>query len=592
MIGTGKSFIGALLAKILHDHSEEKILLLSYTNHALDQFLEDLMDIGIPTDSIVRLGSKSSSRTESLRLFNQSSDYRRTASTWDAINGLQNRMGTHENSLRSLVPEFDKSKPIKANLLDYLEFSDEDSDFFYALKVPEQEDGMVLVGKAGKNVDPYYLYDRWAHGQDPGIFAPSPEYRAVWELTHAAREAKIRKWTRAVLEERTAEVLGQAQGYNELERQLTQTLNQRTADILQGKRIIACTTTAAAMHTQQLRNASPGVVLVEEAGEILESHVLTAMTPDTKQLILIGDHQQLRPKVKEFGLTVEKGDGYDLNRSLFERLILSGLPHTTLNRQHRMCPQISFLVKSLTYPNLLDAPETKQRAPIRGIQTRVIFINHEYPETEIQTLVNREPDTKGSKQNPFEVTMVLKIVRYLAQQGYGTSDQAILTPYLGQLSLLRHALSQDNDPVLNDLDSFDLVKAGLLPSASASHSKRPIKLSTIDNYQGEEADIVVASLTRSNINGAIGFMAEPQRLNVLLSRARNALILIGNANTFISSAKGKKTWEPFLDLLSKDGLLYDGLPVQCERHPDKKMILRFPQDFDEECPDGGCSAPW
>lgn len=69
-----------------------------------------------------------------------------------------------------------------------------------------------------------------------------------------------------------------------------------------------------------------------------------------------------------------------------------------------------------------------------------------------------------------------------------------------------------------------------------------LTLTCLDNYQGEESDIVVASLSRSNDHHDIGFMSSPQRLNVLLSRARNALILIGNATTFLDARKGKELW--------------------------------------------------
>lgn len=75
--------------------------------------------------------------------------------------------------------------------------------------------------------------------------------------------------------------------------------------------------------------------------------------------------------------------------------------------------------------------------------------------------------------------MVLKIVRYLGQQGYGTDKLVILTPYLGQLRELKEALKKDNDPVLNDLDSYDLVHAGLMTSSAAKMGKRPIKIATI-----------------------------------------------------------------------------------------------------------------
>jgi hypothetical protein len=84
-----------------------------------------------------------------------------------------------------------------------------------------------------------------------------------------------------------------------------------------------------------------------------------------------------------------------------------------------------------------------------------------------------------SKQNLWEASMILKVVRYMAQQGYGTAQQVVLTPYLGQLVLLREQLARENDPVLNDLDSAELVKAGLLTQASASSTKGVIRLSTI-----------------------------------------------------------------------------------------------------------------
>jgi hypothetical protein len=75
--------------------------------------------------------------------------------------------------------------------------------------------------------------------------------------------------------------------------------------------------------------------------------------------------------------------------------------------------------------------------------------------------------------------MVLKILRYLGQQGYRTDQIVILTPYLGQLRALQQALKVDNDPVLNDLDSADLVRAGLVTPAAAEIAKKPIRLATI-----------------------------------------------------------------------------------------------------------------
>jgi superfamily I DNA and/or RNA helicase len=190
--------------------------------------------------------------------------------------------------------------------------------------------------------------------------------------------------------------------------------------------------------------------------------------------------RQLRPKVNHYHLTVEKGEGYDLNRSLFERLVLKGYPHETLSEQHRMRPEISDLIRNLTYPNLVDAASTKSRPQLKGVQDFVVFIRHDQPEDDLPQLADRRDITAtSSKQNKYEVQMVLKIVRYLAQQGYGTEKIVILTPYLGQLQKLNAALKTENDPILNDLDSYDLVRAGLLPAATAKTNKRPIRLATI-----------------------------------------------------------------------------------------------------------------
>ena len=166
-----------------------------------------------------------------------------------------------------------------------------------------------------------------------------------------------------------------------------------------------------------IRRANPDIVLVEEAGEILESHILTALTLSVKQLILIRDDKQLRPKANNYALSVEKGNRYDFNRSLFERLILQGQEHTTLRIQHRIHPEISVLVRELIYPELIDRPNTTNRkCPLR-VQGRVIFVNHTHPKVESTNIVDRrKPKRTNSRQNPFEAKMVLRLVRYLSQR--------------------------------------------------------------------------------------------------------------------------------------------------------------------------------
>ena len=87
-------------------------------------------------------------------------------------------------------------------------------------------------------------------------------------------------------------------------------------------------------------------------------------------------------------------------------------------------------------------------------------------------------------------------------------------------------------------------------------------------------------------------MSAPQRLNVLLSRARNGLIIIGNAETFKRSKKGTAVWTPLFQHLVRNGMFFEGLPAKCEQHPAKTIVLSTPEDFDVHCPSGGCSLPW
>lgn len=103
---------------------------------------------------------------------------------------------------------------------------------------------------------------------------------------------------------------------------------------------------------------------------------------------------------------------------------------------------------------------------------------------------------------------------------------------------------------------------------------------------------MVTSLVRSNSQGDIGFMSSPQRLNVLLSRARIGLIMIGNSATFLNSKKGADTWMPFFDFMKHANYLYDGIPVICQRHPTRTFLMKTQDDFAMHCPDGGCSDPW
>ncbi|CAM1502642.1 Fc.00g074180.m01.CDS01 [Cosmosporella sp. VM-42] len=593
--GTGKSFIGALLILIILRLTDHRVLILSYTNHALDQFIEDLMDIGINLEDIVRLGSKSTAATEPTRLDKQRR-FHRSREEWDIVNHLKTEATMVREELEELSRKLSRKRVDATDILDFLEFSDDYASFWNAFQVPD-DDGFLLVGANNKTLQSGDLYNCWARNialNSIGNLAYSLDTtsRSVWDIPPARRQEFNARWSAQVRREQIVAFADCSKRSDDLRARIDSIFNEGKRRVLREKRVIACTTTAAAMYQSIIKTARPDVVMVEEAGEILEAHVITALSPSVKQLILIGDHKQLRPKVNNYKLTIEKGEGYDLNVSLFERLIRQGHHFTTLQEQHRSHPDISHFTRMLAYEELKDVPKTFEREPIRGLPSRVIFVHHEEPEEQMTDVgERRDPSSNGSKRNPHEAQMVLKIVRFLAQQGYKTENMVVLTPYLGQLSLLRDTLRRENDPYLNDLDSHDLLRAGLIPEAAAKVNKKPLRLSTIDNYQGEESDIVIASLTRSNTSGNIGFLYARERLVVLMSRARNGIILFGNMLTFEASKKGGPMWTEYFTALKDKNCLFDGVPVYCERHPDRKALLKKPGDFEQHCPDGGCSEP-
>ncbi|KAK1829287.1 P-loop containing nucleoside triphosphate hydrolase protein [Podospora conica] len=587
--GTGKSYIGAQIAKCFF-LAGKTILVISFTNHALDQFLEDLLNAGAK--------AKCSAATAPLLLRDQKSAYRRSPEAWDIINRHRAAANVLAQEVTNSFQSYRGFSPGWSDISEYLEFSDEDQRFYTALLMPAEMEngGWKQAGKGGRAVGPDYLYRQWIDGKGPGTFAKgmSAESKSVWALPKAERKSHDARWRRVLLEERLQNIQELVRQYNQKQELIDGMFSAGEASILRQKRVVGCTTTGAAKYARLIRAARPDVVIVEEAGEILESHVLTALAPTVKQLVLIGDHKQLRPRAQNYALSVEKGDGFDLNRSLFERLILQGAKHVTLTKQHRMVPEISLFPRMMTYPDLVDGPKTSGRPAMRGIRDRVVFLNHSVLEESDGSIKDRRDmaSMKESKKNRFEAEMVLRCIKFFGQQGYMSSQIVILTPYLGQVRVLQDLLRENqHDPELSEMDKRELIRAGLLSEAASKVDRKPIRVSTIDTYQGEENDIVIASLTRSNESGEIGFMSAPERLNVLITRARNCLVMIGNMVTFMQSKKGRPVWHPFFDLLKTHGHLYDGLPVRCEKHPERKALLKEPLDFDKSCPDGGCNEP-
>ncbi|CAI5953182.1 unnamed protein product [Closterium sp. NIES-65] len=442
----------------------------------------------------------------------------------------------------------------------------------------------------------------------------------------------------------------------------------------------------------------PRVIIVEEAAEVLEAHILTSLTPQTQHIILIGDHLQLRPKVEVYELSKDSHKGFDLDVSLFERLALSRqIPVYTLATQRRMRPEIADLIRYTIYPDLRDHPFVQGYVPslsplaspsglgedshkglalskqipmytlamqrrlrpeiadlirytiypdlrdhpfvqgcvpypdilrmgislhtwewypdVRGMAANLHFWDHNFPETGGDDL--REGK---SKSNAGEAAMVVALATYLLQQGYTGGEVTILTPYVGQLLKLRQALSQVVNVRLGEGDAEVVEEAeekaatreggtegdeagnGLVagkgkglglefaaPKAVTANLKDAVRLATVDNFQGEESTVIIISLVRNNGDGKIGFLKSPNRTNVLLSRAKHGMYIIGNASTMRAATSKSVLWPRIMDMLESKGRVEKSIPLRCVNHPDTVTHIERAGEFKEKASEGGCS---
>jgi len=286
--------------------------------------------------------------------------------------------------------------------------------------------------------------------------------------------------------------------------------NQIRDDILDKTQIVCCTCIGSGNEILDGRRFSQ--VLIDEATQATEPASLVPLIRGARQIVLVGDHKQLPPTVLSFRAE-EKG----LKRSLFERLVDLGIEPFLLTKQYRMHPSISkFPNKQFYSSKLIDGVNASSRPAPAGLlwpdwDNPVAFIPIEGGE-----LVS--PDGT-SRENPAEVSWVLKITEDLLEAGELTKkDIGIITPYAGQVRAIRNSMDEKLDDV---------------------------EVRTVDGYQGREKEVIIFSCVRSNPEGNVGFLAEPRRLNVALTRAKRGLIVIGDPATLRSD----KNWQAWLEYI-------------------------------------------
>ncbi|GLA58227.1 hypothetical protein AtubIFM54640_007373 [Aspergillus tubingensis] len=524
--GTGKSYVGLQLARCLLYNKDMlnlgPILCVCYTAHALDQFLDGLLKSGVT--NIIRIGPRSASpHIESLSLETRKQE------PGPRIKGLPRIKNESRVKLLSISSRIDE-------LLKQAQSSGHSLVLGVLKKRFPSHSNRIISGYPGQT-DTNAL-QAWVSGDAPGDWSDANIVRSidrllqedVWTLKASERARLLSYWQEAALTEINQQVLTLLEAHSAEKERYTSAFNMSDVQRLNDCQVVGVTTTQLANNADLLRNLNAKVLICEEAAEVLESHVLTALIPSIQHAILIGDHLQLRPRISNLRLSMDyerESPKYNLDESLFERLanfrfgestsIEGGqneqeysFPVMQLSHQRRMHPSISELVRETLYPKLQDHPTMASYPLVPGIAHRLYWLDHPHLEDPTDPT---EP--MQSKTNTWEIGMVTALVRHLCQQGkYGPGEIAVLTPYVGQLRMLRNVLEKEMTLIISETDSdvLDETEGLEVSGTSTAHAKwcgkqgAPLKgslldvvrLATVDNFQGEEASVVIVSLVRSN----------------------------------------------------------------------------------------------
>ena len=369
-------------------------------------------------------------------------------------------------------------------------------------------------------------------------FESHPDYPQLWAIRKAIRE--LRKNRKK----------GSENYHQKMER-----LKSRAAEIeirinseLFGEaRVIACTLVGSAHRL--LEGMKFGTLFIDEAAQALEAACWIPMRRASR-VILAGDHCQLPPTVKSIA-ALRAG----LGKTLMER-IAENKPEvvTLLKIQYRMNDEIMRFSSDWFYGGKVEsAPQIKYRSvldydhPITWIDTsneenKITIEGEDAPEDSASTsssvsAANQNSDLNFKEQfvgesfgriNKAEAELtLLTLAEYFTKIGKQrvlseSIDVGIISPYRAQVQYLKKLIKK-----------YEFFKP----------YRRLISVNTVDGFQGQERDVILISLVRSNDEGQIGFLKDLRRMNVAMTRARMKLIILGNKDTMTKHPFYKKLWE-------------------------------------------------
>ncbi|MBW0033163.1 AAA family ATPase [Prevotella copri] len=369
-------------------------------------------------------------------------------------------------------------------------------------------------------------------------FESHADYPQLWAIRKAIRE--LRK-------NRKKDSENYHQKMDRLKSRAAEIELRINAELFGEARVIACTLVGSAHHL--LEGMKFGTLFIDEAAQALEAACWIPMRR-TSRVILAGDHCQLPPTVKSIA-ALRAG----LGKTLMER-IAENKPEvvTLLKIQYRMNDEIMRFSSDWFYGGKVEsAPQIKYRSvldydhPITWIDTsneenQITIEGEDAPEDSASTAssvsaANQNSDLNFKEQfvgesfgriNKAEAELtLLTLAEYFTKIGKQRVleeriDVGIISPYRAQVQYLKKLIKK-----------YEFFKP----------YRRLISVNTVDGFQGQERDVILISLVRSNDEGQIGFLKDLRRMNVAMTRARMKLIILGNKDTMTKHPFYKKLWE-------------------------------------------------
>ncbi len=336
-------------------------------------------------------------------------------------------------------------------------------------------------------------------------FEAHPDYELLWSIRKAIRELRQHR-------KRGSE--NWHQKMDRLKSRAAELEIRINAELFGEARVIACTLVGSA--NRLLEGQKYNTLFIDEAAQALEAACWIPIRR-VRRVVLAGDHCQLPPTVKSLA-ALKAG----LGRTLMERLVENHPEAVTLlGVQYRMNEEIMRFSSDWFYDGKVkSAPQVKHRS----------ILDYDIPMEWIATDADGEEFVGESfgRINKKEAEQTLDILKqYFTKIGKTRIleervDVGVISPYRAQVQYLRHLVKRD---------------AFFKPYRSL------ISINTVDGFQGQERDVILISLVRSNDDGQIGFLRDLRRMNVAITRARMKLIILGNPDTMTRHPFYRKLYE-------------------------------------------------